>query len=161
MEKVRLTLGDWSCDGHNISDQFVYFSNKPVKEIQDAYKTSCKLTGLSFNHNEDYTGLNLSWNHPETADRKICTEYEDSEISPLAKRILMEHGINSDGILASNDFDPVQSFIEIWIEFVKLSLKDLVLEEVSFKKSELKEIPAINGWWNEELNVQFGYGLYI
>lgn len=43
---------------------------------------------------------------------------------------------------------------------IKLSLPDLILEEAKFKRSELKNIEPVNGWWNPELNCQFGYGLY-
>ena len=75
MERVKLTIGDWSQDGHNQYEEFVYESNKSVHEIRQAYKDSCKLTGISFNHNEDYTGLNLKWDHPEYNSRKIATEY--------------------------------------------------------------------------------------
>lgn len=168
MNRVKLTIGDWSQDGHNQYEEFVYNSNKTIEEIRQAYKDSCKLTGISFNHNEDYTGLNLPWDHPETKDRKIAVEYESNTISKLAEKELLKHGLDihkviergktkeNIGILPINE----EEFIKILIAFIRLSLPDLTLEEASFKKSELKEIPAINGWWNKELNVQFGYGLF-
>lgn len=168
MNKVKLSIGDWSQDGHNIYDVFVYDANKTVSEIRQAYKDSCKLTGLSFNHNQDYTELNLPWNHPESKKRKIATEYEDSTISKLAEEILLTHGIDvwegfDRAVFEPTDvvhIDGAEHFIELWLKFVRLSLPDLVLEEASYKKSELKTIDAINGWWNNELNVQFGYGLF-
>ena len=152
--KIKISIGDWSEDGHNQYEQFVFESNKPVEEIQQAYKDSCKLTGLQFNHNEDYTGLNLNWQHPEYDDRQICTEYEDGEVSQFAKDILSTHGLD-----VPEDFYE-EEFLQLLIDFIKLSLPDLELVEASFKRSELKEIPALNGWWNDNLNVQFGYGLY-
>ncbi len=168
MNKLKLTIGDWSEDGHNHYEVFVYESNKTVEEIQQAYKDSCKLTGLSFNGGEDYTGLELHWNHPEFEARKIAVKYQDSEISKLAEEILKAHGIDvwegfdltafEEGENAP--VDGVTHFIDLWLKFVKLSLPDLELEEASFKKSEVKDIPAINGWWNPNLNSSFGYGLY-
>lgn len=156
--KVRLTIGDWSGDGHSISEDFIYESNKSVEEIRQAYKNACKLTGLSFNHNDDYTGLNLGYG----TDRQIATEYEESTISKLALKILKKHGIELKSEDGSEEYfiDGSEDFVDILIKFIKLSLPDLKLKEASYKKSELKDIPAINGWWNKELNCQFGYGLF-
>lgn len=153
MNIVKLSIGDWSEDGHNQYEEFVYNSNKSVNEIRQAYKDSCKLTGLQFNHNENYSSRT---EHSEYGSKRhICTEYQDDEISEFAKGILEEHHI----VVNSNSLD-VDTFTNLLIEFIKLSLPDLILEEASFKRSELKNIDAINGWWNKELNVQFGYGLF-
>ena len=46
MEKIRVVIGDWSEDGYNQSDEFIYSVNKTQKELQDGYKASCKLTGV-------------------------------------------------------------------------------------------------------------------
>lgn len=167
MNKVRLTIGDWSGDGHEVSEDFIFESNKNVEEIRQAYKDSCKLTGLSFNHNEDYTGLKLGYD----TERQIATEYEECTISKLAVEILLKHGIDVWKDFAEYELDFVpddddfyiegsENFVGIWIAFVKLSLPDLIMEEASFKRSELSSIPVINGWWNDSLNCQFGYGLY-
>jgi hypothetical protein len=162
--KVKLLIGDWSGDGHGKSESIIFETNKTVEEIQQAYKDSCKLTGISFNHNEDYTGLNLKWNHPEYKDRKICTEYDSYEISRLAEKILKEHGIDvwegfdEDAYDREDELAPVDGvdhFTELWVKFVKLSLPDLEMTRISDD-----EIPVINGYWNKNLNVQFGYGLY-
>jgi hypothetical protein len=45
-------------------------------------------------------------------------------------------------------------FINLWIWFVKLSLPPKTI-----LKQSKDEIPCINGWSNE-LDCQFGYGLY-
>jgi lysyl-tRNA synthetase class II len=157
MDKIKITIGDWSQDGHNQYEEFVFEANKTVQEIRQAYKDSCKLTGLSFNHNEDYTGLNLNWQHPEYETRKIATEYEEYELSDLAKEILSKFNIDYSNY---NEEPSLENFIDLLINFIKLSLPDLILEEASFKKSELKTIKPLNGWWTKELNCQFGYGLF-
>lgn len=153
MSRVRITIGDWSEDGHGVSEQYVFDSNKSVREIRQAYKNSCKSTGLSFNHNQDYTGLNLGYG----SERQIATEYEDSSLSDLAKEILTKFGIDYANYVEEPDVD---NFCDLLINFIKVSLPDLELEEAAFKKSELSNIDAVNGWWNDELNCQFGYGLF-
>lgn len=156
MEKVKLSLGDWSSDGHCVSEDYVFLVNKTVSEIRQAYKDSCVLTGLQFNYNTNYSGL------PEHSKYgtplHICTEYGESNISLIALEKLSLNGIkiNEEWLkhISSDDF------AILMMEFFKLSLPDLKYEEASYKKSELKDITPINGWWNNELNEGFGYGLY-
>ena len=154
--RVQLHIGDWSEDGHNIWETFIYEVNVPVVKIQQAYKDSCKLTGLQFNHNYNYSGLSEHSKHG--TDRHIWTKYDNREISPLALSILQTHGIKTSKFEAG-DFEVEEAAILI-LEFIKLSLPELTFKEGSFKKSDLKTIPHINGFWNKELNVQFGYGLF-
>jgi hypothetical protein len=49
--------------------------------------------------------------------------------------------------------------VELILNFIKLSLPGFQWEEASYKRSELRKIPSLNGY-GPELNVQFGYGLY-
>jgi len=170
MNKMYLVLGDWSDDGHGKHDKILLESNVSVKDIQDAYKASCKLTGVSFNHNEDFTETNRDW---EEADRyRIACEYEDSLLSPFVFDILAKHGLtkemlkewDKDGYSNDDGFDEhglglcVESYIELWIWFVKLNLPSIAIIKVADEKNE---IPCVNGYWDDNLNVQFGYGLYI
>lgn len=91
MENImKLTLGDWSDDGHGEYEEFYIKSNYDVHKVRQAYKDSCKKTGLSFNHNEDYTGLNVGYN----STRQIWTEYGSRELSEDAIEILREFGID-------------------------------------------------------------------
>lgn len=88
--KVKLTLGDWSGDGHCHYNVYKYISNYPTNMIQQAYKESCKKTGLSFSDNADYTGLNLGYDSAGL----IWTEYGEDCISKEACQILKEYGID-------------------------------------------------------------------
>lgn len=164
---MYLVLGDWSDDGHGKHDKILLESNVSVKDIQEAYKASCKLTGVSFNHNEDYTETDRDWRE---ADRfRIACEYEDSMLSPFVFGILAKYGLTKEMLKEwePNGYDEleeggvglcVESFIELWIWFVKLSLPSVAVIKVVEEKDD---IPCINGYWNDNLNVQFGYGLYI
>lgn len=151
--KVKLTLGDWSKDGHERSDEFKYISNYPVDKIRQSYKDSCKLTGLTFNYNENYTGLKLSYE----SWRYIWTEYEDCHINEEAVDILNEFGIDVVKIYNLDDeyyFEPTYAS-DLIMRFIGLSMpSDWVYSLVK------DEYEPINGWWNGDLNVQFGYGLY-
>ena len=147
MNKMYLILGDWSSDGHGKCEKVLLICNKTVEEIQNAYKNSCKLTGISFNHNEDYTGVAR-----EFFDRRnymICTEYEDSSINETCAEILNKYGIKIEA-----EFINREAFVNLWIQFVQLSLPDLKVEQND------DNIPNINGYWDKNLNVQFGYGLF-
>lgn len=164
---MHLVLGDWSDDGHGKHDRILLESNVSVKDIQDAYKASCKLTGVSFNHNEDFTETDRPW---QEADKyRIACEYENAQLSKFVFDILAKHGLTKEMI---KEWEPsgydeldedgiglcVENFIELWIWFVKLSLPKTAIIKVVEEKDE---IPVINGYWNDNLNVQFGYGLYI
>lgn len=154
--KVKLTLGDWSGDGHGQYDEFVYEVNKTVEEIRQAYKDSCVLTSLQFNHNNNYTCLKV--HNGYGTEQHIWTDYGDYGISEFAVVKFIEVGLFEDENSYDEKYDGIQE--ELIMEFIKLSIPDLTWEEASFKRSELRNIKAINGWWNNDLNVQFGYGLY-
>lgn len=150
--KFRLPIGDWSKDGHCHNIDLIFESNYTVEEMQKAYKASCKLSGLQFNHNEDYTGLKKtdSWGDKSYTDRLICVDYEQNELSEFAIETL-----RSFGLVAEERYDDPKPFADLILRFISLSMpKDFKYQEVSEKK-----LPALNGWWNDKLNVQFGYGI--
>ena len=159
---MYLVLGDWSSDGHGKYDKVLVESNKTVKEIQNAYKASCRLTGVSFNHNDDFTGRKRDYK--EKQKYHIATEYEQGfDVSDEAKQALRDAGFDVDKHFAfgmDEDSDQIEDndviFLHLWTEFVKLSLPDLIMNKIP----EDNSIPVINGYWDKNLNVQFGYGLY-
>lgn len=163
-----LNLGDWSGDGHEKSDKILLESNFPVEVVQQAYKDSCKLTGVQFNGNDDYTGVERDWE--KRMDMEILTEYESTDITKEQFKCLYEHGLRVEMLATWNGEEPIdyaemndegyfvstEAFVPLWIWFVTLSKKDLVL--VQSKQHD--KIPNINGYWDKNLNAGFGYGLY-
>lgn len=170
MNKMYLVLGDWSNDGHGKSDKVLLESDRTVKEVQEAYKASCKLTGVSFNHNDDYTGLDRDYE--DSKHYRIAVDYDSPVIPAKSLEILKKFGFtfydlgisevdiedflidslqeNGDLLIENDDI-----FVKLWIWFVKLSLpKGAILKEIE------ETTPLINGFWDTDLNVQFGYGLY-
>lgn len=165
----KLVLGDWSEDGHGKSKDFLFDCNYDVSKIRQAYKDSCKKLGISFNHNEDYTGLNLGYGN----ERQIWTEYEESSISPVAYCILKENGCFK-GIVDDETLEKIdpesEDFGEDLENLLDLDLKESALLIMNFIAVSMpedftytiieQEIEPINGYWNKNLNVQFGYGLF-
>lgn len=177
---MLLVIGDWSDDGHCQSTNFGIRANKSIAEIQTAYKASCKLTGLSFNHNDDFTGRDYDWRTAKLF--YVATEYEEAFISdttydeleklkcPLLDRFIKQNYEDyQDGpilreVYMFDNEDPFKHFIELWWWFVTLSLPSLeytmALDFVSSDPVMSHNLEPINGFWNDNLNVQFGYGLY-
>lgn len=151
---MYLTLGDWSDDGHGKYDKILVETNQPIDKIRQAYKDSCKLTTVSFNHNEDFTGVKRDY--LEVKKYRICSEYDNNSIPKESVEILSKYEGFSD--LDFEDYKDElfvgESFVKFWFWFVKLSLPELEYAEINEK------IPSINGYWDKDLNVQFGYGLY-
>jgi len=155
MHKMYLVIGDWSGDGHGKFEKVLVEVNKNVEKVQNAYKESCKLTGISFNENEDYTENGRNW---KSASRfHVAVEYETPELSPDVLDVLEKFNCPSNIIKNYNEEACHKTFIDLWFWFVSLSLPDLEYKEIE----NIDKIPCINGYWNKNLNVDFGYGLYI
>lgn len=151
----KLVLGDWSDDGHGISKDFLFECNYDVHKIRQAYKDSCKKLGVTFNHNKDYTGLGLGYGN----ERQVWTEYEEDGISKTAFEIL-DKAYCFNGIEYYEDND--KYYIECEEDCAKLIMNFIALsmpEDFTYKLIE-QEYEYINGYWNDELNHQFGYGLF-
>ena len=141
--KFKIEIGDPSKDGHNQSEERVIISNKTIEEVRDAYKKSCELTGLVFTSNTNVIVNDkvLNWRDGEYADRNICVEYESYDTSELAQIILKEYGIENSEI----DGD-VGSLVDVFLEFIKLSLPD-------FEYNIIQDITP-------SLGLTIGYGLF-
>ena len=170
--RFRVVIGDWSSDGHGKSDEYVFQSNKSVEEMQQAYKDSCALTGVQFNHNATYTASDPTQRRENRKSQIFC-EYEDGGISKSNLESLTSAGLDVQKYCGNDiekNYDDISD--KYWVgispegcaylilDFIKLSLPDLEYEEAFYKFTELKKMPPLNGWWCEGLNHQFGYGLY-
>ena len=143
MYKFKIEIGDPSKDGHNQSEDRVITSNKTREQVREAYNKSCELTGLVFTSNKDIIVNNekLNWQDEDYSKRQICTEYESYEMSKLAEDILQTYGIKNTQI----DGD-VYSLVDIFLEFIKLSLPD-------FEYNIVQDIIP-------SLGLTIGYGLF-
>ncbi len=160
---TRLTLGDWSGDGHEETDQYVFQINYPVADLQQAYKDSCKKVGIQFNHNENYMGTGGN------VYDQIFTEYGDNIIPYEEAALLRAHGILNDdllngsieeddegGIYVTPDGEGKEFVANLIMRFIAASMP----ADFEYQMAKDFDIEPLNGWWNKNLNVQFGYGLY-
>ena len=155
MNKMYFVLGDWSDDGHGKSDKILVDVNKTVEEVQNAYKQSCKLTGISFNGNEDYTESGRGW---EEVDKyRIAVEYENYNLSKEVLHVLLKFECPIEIFKNYQEEAYDRTYTALWFWFVKLSLPGL---EYKIIKDD-NGIPCINGYWSKNLNDTFGYGLYL
>lgn len=154
----KLVLGDWSGDGHDIARDFLVVCNcDSVKDIQNAYKTSCRKLGVQFNGDDNnYIGEELSHGDP----RIIWSIYGEDDMSAVAYSILDKAGCFY-GIHVE-ETDEGRFYIEnleecacLIMNFISLSMPD------GFTYKVVRDnYPHINGYWNKNLNVDFGYGLF-
>jgi len=155
MNKMYLVLGDWSEDGHGKSNKILIQVNKTVEEVQNAYKDSCKLTGISFNGNEDYTQINRLW--VESSNYRIAVDYEEYKLTNEVKEVLKKFKCPKEIYENYNEEAYDITYVALWFWFVSLSLPGL---EYDINEDD-DGIPCINGYWSKNLNVSFGYGLYL
>ena len=152
--KMYMVFGDWSNDGHGKSKKILIETNIPVVDMQNAYKDSCKKLGISFNHNDDFTGIERDWK--EKLKYHICTEYEEYTLSNEVISILKENNCPLVTQLVENDnmVESIEVLLELLMWFIQQSLPNLKWKQVE------DNIPVFNGYWDGNLNVQIGYGMF-
>ena len=115
---IRLVVGDWSGDGHNITDTSFMKSNLTYIEISSAYRKGSEILG--FNLKED-----------------CCHEYEDSLL--LGEHIFALRANGIDIKFDGRHEDPMEDeeegvrlmseeFVEIYLEICKLGNPDFKYE---------------------------------
>jgi len=158
----QITIGDWSDDGHDKKEHFIFVSNKTTEELQKGYLASCDKTGYTF-------GTNVNVNGNVTPKARLLNAYEDSYLSPEVVDDLMKFGL-PDPRDGNNLGGPHRMYEDMFSDehgqvffpegcfhlvmwFISISLPDL---EYEMKKSEIEQV---NGYWGN-LNQQFGYGCF-
>lgn len=130
--QFKMSVGDWSDDGHGKCDYFVVKTDAPDMEaVSEAYKQAVKLTGVRFKD-------------------VICAEYEDSVIHKEHKEKLEKHGINV--AQYSEEADEVDEINLCPENYAKLTCDFLALGSTfKFKVLTGKQMPTFNSG---------GYGLF-
>lgn len=138
MYKFYLTIGDWSCDGHGHSEDFIVSSNFPVETVREAhYKI------------KDITGVDIE---------SICSEYEEDEIDEETVNILKDMGFkfeNSSGM--GDGIVNVPEMARLWIFLLKKADPMLEMEIVK------NDIPRLQFYGFDDKMRHIGgvgYGLF-
>lgn len=149
MNIYKLVLGDRSGDGHGSTITLTMAFSHSMEEMQEAYKKSCELTGLQFHKRPDFTGHEPNPWSPEAENeyrlRKLFVEFGDRDVSAFAKDTLATHGLDL-SIFPNIGRD---SFVPIFLAFIKLSLPELEWETI-------EEIPTFEAVAGSMENLAYG-----
>jgi len=165
MKELKISIGDWLDDGHGKVDFIHFKTNKSIEEIQEAYWSSCIKTGVAFHH-EDYPDMssynNMSKNlELDKIKYRILTEYQNWNISLKVLEIFKLHGLNSDEMFEDYEHNEGDQPVYCPHELSKLILWFISLSLDDFEYKIIEDtVKSINGFWDKNLNVQFGYGIY-
>ena len=153
--RFYIVLGDWSSDGHGKSKKILIESNLTHDELQKAYLQSCKKTKIAF-HNDHKAKLT------------ICVQYEQAQLTreifdALQKLNCPINDLEFDGVGDSQITDKncedcyfnETSFVNTLMWFISLSLPSTFNWKIVEDKT-----PIFNGYWDKDLNIMIGYGLY-
>lgn len=135
---IELEVGDWSKDGHNQSDVFLFKSNYSGEEIDEGFERLKKEKQIDF--------------------KKVCHDYEDSEINDdvLVKLIKL-------GVLTQEEVDEAEEeydgryCVESALDLAALALDTLHAFEPAF---EWEEFVIPNKEYCNALR-GIGYGCYF
>lgn len=152
----KLVLGDWAEEGHGRTRDFLFDCNYDVSKIRQAYKDSCKKLGVAFDHCVGYIAIK---DNDNADSRLIWTEYDDFDITKTAFEILNTSGcFNGISYYQDGSFYNIQDLEDcatLIMNFIALSMP----EDFRYEVVKEPQIESINSW-NDELNEQFGYGLF-
>lgn len=165
MNKYKLQIGDWSEDGHSKHDDVIFTTNKTALEIRQAYWDSCINTGVAFHHSDmqtmdAYNGISKDLDCSKIKHRILC-EYGESYINKNVVDIFTGYGMSQDDIF--EDYSDDEGNLSVFDQntFSKLIFWFISLSLEGFEYSIVEDgLEVINGDWDKDLNVQFGYGIY-
>jgi hypothetical protein len=159
-------VGDWSKDGHNQCEQIVIKANKTKKEIMESYLKSVRELGIALHHGYDKTSFAKLCPSVKKEEkmRSLAVEYEDSRIDPEVVKILKDAGCEiekfsdeswEDGKVmedGTRHLVGTDGMVGLFFWFVSRNLKKFTWEAVKFEN--------LNGFWDKDYNISFGYGLF-
>ena len=138
MHQFRLTIGDWSGDGHGRSEDFLVISNVPVERVREAhYKI------------RDATGIDIE---------SISSEYEEDEIDEETVVALKEMGFEFENSTGMGDgIVNVPEMARLWVFLLQKADPTLELSMIE------DEIPRLQFYGFDSLGRHIrgvGYGLF-
>ena len=138
MYQIRLTIGDWSDDGHGRTADFIVNSNLPVEEVREAHFKIQETTGVDI--------------------ESICSVYEEDEIDEESVEILKDMGFQSSNCTGMGDgiTNPAE-MARLWVFLLQKAEPNLKLE------IQNDDIPNLHFYGLDEKGRHIssvGYGLF-
>lgn len=125
MNKIKLVAGDWSSDGHGMTEVIWIESNLNINDLKKAFKKGCKITNVKFEN--------------------VAASYQDSTISIEDVAKLEKFGFDISKY--SEDEEPdddawilrdIDAFCDIWLWIAKIGNPDFQYNMIHVNE------PAIN-----------------
>jgi hypothetical protein len=136
--EFTLAIGDWSDDGHGQCKEFTFHCSHKVEQVRAAYLTSVKQFGISFDPDHK-------------AKIMVLTRGGERSLSDKAQKKLTAIGYDMTKI-PEPEFVSPEELANLILWFAGKQLKNFAAEK--------KEKTYMNGFWNKQLNAQFGYGAF-
>ena len=138
MYKFRMSIGDWSDDGHGKYKDFIVESNVPVDVVREAHFAMKDNLGFSI---ED-----------------ICSEYEETVIDIETTKIIKELGFEFNDYTENGEYDMwYGGMAELWVFLLQKVDSNLKLRIIN------DDIPDLHfyGFDEKKRHIgQVGYGLF-
>lgn len=135
--KINFEVGDWSGDGHGMSEKFLVQSDCPVEQVRDVH----------FSCLEDY-GFDIG---------DICGEYEECTIKENIIQIIEGMGISVFPIIKDEDFLSPEDVVDLWIAILNKIDPALKLERID------EDVPSMHFFGFDEKKRHLnnpGYGCF-
>lgn len=138
MYKFRMSIGDWSDDGHGKHEDFIVSSNVPVEIVREAHFAMKDKLGFSI---ED-----------------ICSEYEDTVIDIKITKMIEDLGFEFEDYTSYGEADMyAKAMAELWVFLLQKVDNSLELKIID------DDIPTLHFYGFDEKKrhiKQVGYGLF-
>lgn len=137
MYKFRMSIGDWSDDGHGKHEDFIVDSNVPVQTVREAHFSMKDKLGFSIEN--------------------ICSDYEDSVIDSKTTETIMELGYEFEDVDDGEAGMDPEEMARLWIFLLQKVDVNLELKIVK------DEIPTLHFYGFDEKKRHIshvGYGLF-
>lgn len=136
--KFEFTVGDWSKDGHNQSDTFIFETDATLEQIRAAYK--------DLNENLDFN----NWFRKYEQSSISSSQYEEfKDFAPEIAEKYMKPVINYKTNEPTGDFGFIDGgpdeYVSMWAELIEKTDPSIKLKLIN------EGLPVIHGG---------GYGLY-
>ncbi len=108
---LELRIGDWSGDGHGITESLFFHVNS-IEEVEGGYAEGCKILGFDFTS-------------------EVASDYEDTKVPAHILEKLNEHGLLED--FDTEDWEEFgidyDQYLKIYLNIVKLGNPNFHIKE--------------------------------